>query len=207
VVVSLEKVTNKGKNMKFFIEITLLPDVEIPIYFLWEKVYQQIHLALVEIQDAEGQVSIGASFPQYSADQRQLGSKLRLMALSSAELEKLHIHKWLSRLSDYVHITTVREVPKGIKEYAFFKRIQSKSSNSRLAKRKAKREGTGYDQALSALGDHQEQLSNAPYIQIKSLSTNRRYRLMINCVNTTSCNGKAKFSTYGLSSTSPIPMF
>jgi CRISPR-associated endonuclease Csy4 len=203
----LEKAINRGKKMNFFIEITLLPDAEIPIYFLWEKVYQQIHLALVEIQDAEGQVRIGASFPLFSADQNQLGNKLRLMAISDTELEKLQIRKWLSRLSDFVHITTVREVPKNIEGYAFFKRIQPKSSNTRLAKRKAKREGTSYEQALLALSDHQEQLSNAPYIQIKSLSTDRRYRLMINCVSTERCDGKVSFSTYGLSSSSPIPMF
>ncbi len=34
-------------------------------------------------------------------------------------LESLNIRKWLSRLTDYVHITGIREVPKNIKEYVF----------------------------------------------------------------------------------------
>jgi len=37
--------------MKWYIDLTLLPESEIPIYFLWEKVYQQLHLALVEQQE------------------------------------------------------------------------------------------------------------------------------------------------------------
>lgn len=34
--------------MKNYIELTLNPDLETPLYYLWEKLFQQIHLALVE---------------------------------------------------------------------------------------------------------------------------------------------------------------
>jgi CRISPR-associated endonuclease Csy4 len=205
-VVFLEKAI-RIEMMKSYLEITLLPSVEIPVYFLWEKVYQQIHLALVEIQDVEGKVKVGSSFPEYDAEQHQLGRKLRLLAESSKELEDLNILKSLSRLTDYVHITRIRDVPKNITDYAFFKRIQTKSSNARLAKRKAKREGISYGQALQILDKHKEQTSKAPYINIKSLSSDKRYRLMIDCVSTEqSCNTKS-FSTYGLSAKSCVPIF
>ena len=193
--------------MKFYIEITLLPSVEIPIYFLWEKVYQQIHLALVGIQDAEGKINVGSSFPEYNADQYQLGSKLRLLALSQKDLEGLNIHKWLSCLTDYVHITSIRDVPEHSAGYAFFKRIQTKSSNARLARRKAKRGGMSYDQALLVLNKHKEQISKVPYIHIKSLSSDKRYRLMIACVETKQRGNTESFSTYGLSSKSSVPIF
>jgi CRISPR-associated endonuclease Csy4 len=193
--------------MKSYIEITLLPSVEIPIYFLWEKVYQQIHLALVEIQDGEGNVKVGSSFPEYDADRHQLGKKIRLFAESSKELEDLNILKSLARLTDYVHITSIRKVPKSITEYAFFKRIQTKSSNARLAKRKAKREGISYAQALKLLDKHKEQISNAPYIHIKSLSSDKRYRLMIDCVVIGQNINTKNFSTYGLSAESCVPIF
>ncbi len=193
--------------MKFYIEITLLPNVEIPINFLWEKVYQQIHLALVGIQDAKGKVKIGASFPEYDSDRHQLGSKLRLLALSQKDLEGLTIHKWLSRLTDYVHITSIREVPENSAGYAFFKRIQTKSSNARLARRKAKRGGMSYEQALLVLNKHKEQISKAPYIHIKSLSSDKRYRLMIACVEAKQRGNTESFSTYGLSSKSSVPIF
>ena len=38
--------------MKHYIEITLLPDAEVGLGFIWQKMYQQIHLALVEVKDA-----------------------------------------------------------------------------------------------------------------------------------------------------------
>ncbi len=193
--------------MKFYIEITLLPSVEIPKYFLWEKVYQQVHLALVEIQDSEGKVTVGSSFPEYDADLHQLGKKLRLVAPFQEDLGRLNIREWLSRLTDYVHITNIREVPKNISGYVFFKRVQTKSSNQRLAKRKAKREGISFDKALLALDKHKERTSKAPFIHIKSLSSGTRYRLMIDCVGTKENGSTVNFSTYGLSSKSSVPIF
>ncbi len=193
--------------MKCYIEITMLPSSEISIYFLWEKVYQQLHLALVEIQDVNGEVMVGVSFPEYDEDKYQLGCKLRLLAPSKKDLENLNIHKWLSRLSDYIHITSIRDVPGKPAEYAFFKRIQTKSSNTRLARRKAKREGISFEQALSLLCKRKEQISKAPYLHIKSLSTGKRYRLMIDCVKTKKTIAIGNFSTYGLSSKHSIPIF
>lgn len=193
--------------MKSYLEITLKPQPEIPLYFLWEKVYQQVHLALVEIQDTEGMVPVGSSFPEYDADKHQLGSKLRLFALSQKDLDVLSVHKWLNRLTDYVHITSIRDVPEKIIGYAFFKRIQTKSSNPRLARRKTKREGVNYEQAMSTLSKHKEKTSKAPYIHIKSLSTDKRYLLMIDCVDTEKIGNTASFNTYGLSSKSSVPIF
>jgi len=192
--------------MKYYIELTLLPSVDIPLYFLWEKVYGQVHLALVEMQDSEGKVAIGAAFPGYDAKQFQLGNKLRLFARATQELEKLDIGKWLSRLMDYVHISSIREVPGQVQGYAGYKRVQPKSNNARMARRKAKREGISIEQAMQALSGRKEQLSKAPFVHIKSLSSENRYRLIIASVDAErSCAGK--FSTYGLSSTSTVPMF
>jgi len=191
--------------MKYYLEITLLPQPEIPLYFLWEKVYGQVHLALVEMQDEEGKVAIGAAFPGYDASQFQLGCKLRLFAEKKAALEKIDLNKWLSRLTDYVHIATIREVPEQC-QYAVFRRLQPKSSTPRLARRKAKRKGISFEQAMSLLSDHKEQASNKPFIWCKSLSSDSRYRLMIDCVSA----GRAQagsFSTYGLSCTNTVPVF
>ena len=193
--------------MKCYIEITLLPCVEVPINFLWEKVYQQVHLALVEKQDARGKVNIGVSFPEYDGKKHSLGRKLRLLALSKEDLENINIDNWLSRLIDYVQIAGIQDVPKTTNVYAIFKRIQTKSSNARLARRKAKREGISYDQALSLLNHRKEQISKVPYLHMKSLSTGRRFRLMIDCVETIKTNDVEGFSTYGLSSDSSVPVF
>lgn len=193
--------------MQYYVEITLLPSVEVPLYFLWEKVYQQVHFALAEIKNQDGLVSIGASFPEYSKERNYLGNKLRLFARTESELEKLKISKWLSRLTDYVHVTGTRLVPAKIQRHAFFKRVQTKSSTERLAKRKAKREGMSFEEAMKALADHEEKTTDLPYVRIKSLSSEKRYRLMITCIETDKKSYGNKFSTYGLSHNDSVPLF
>ncbi|MCK5919076.1 MAG: type I-F CRISPR-associated endoribonuclease Cas6/Csy4 [Cocleimonas sp.] len=194
--------------MKSYLDITLLPNADISLYFLWEKVYQQLHLALVERQQSNKTVKIGVAFPEYKREKFQLGSKLRLFAPSNVDLEKLNINNWLSRLSDYVHITSIREVPdKKIEGYAYFKRVQLKSNNARLARRKAKREEISLDEAQNFYQQYKEGYSRAPFIHIKSIGSNKRFRLLIEKVKVDTAGGKAIFSTYGLSSTSVVPLF
>lgn len=193
--------------MKCYLDITLQPSVDIPLYFLWEKLYQQLHLAFVEIQDSSNKVNVGVAFPGYEKEQHQLGCKLRLLAPSQKYLEDLKLQEWLSRLSDYIHITNIRDVPEKIQGYAFFKRIQPKSNNARLARRKAKREGISYEQALSFFEDRKEQYSIAPFIRVKSHSTGKRYRLMITRIETENNQTAEGFSTYGLSAGNSVPLF
>ncbi len=191
--------------MKHYIELTLLPNSEIPIYFIWEKLYQQLHLALVEVQDDNGQVAIGVSFPGYDGKGYQLGCKLRLFAKTKQELKQLNLGKWLARLTDYVHITSIKDVPDGC-GFGLFKRVQPKSSTARLARRKAKREGISVEQAMAKLAGHKEQTSKLPFVHIRSLNSDKRYRLMI-CYSATYQSNAGTFSTYGLSPTSTVPVF
>jgi len=193
--------------MKSYIEITLLPNEEIPIYFLWEKLYQQLHLAFVEIKRPDNTVSIGVSFPNYDSSLNQLGCKIRLFASSTSDLEAININQWLSRLTDYIHITSIRDVPDYVEGYAHFKRLQLKSSNGRLARRKAKRERISIEEATAYFNGRKEQYSKAPFIQIKSLSSEKRYRLMIVREEADASQTESGFSTYGLSSTSSVPVF
>lgn len=194
--------------MKYYIEITLQPSAEIPLHFLWEKLYQQVHLALVEMQEDDGKVAVGVSFPQYDEKRNQLGSTLRLFGLTIQELEQLDLTKWLSRLMDYVHMTTIRDVPANCR-FSLFKRLQPVKSNAkkiRMAKRKAKRENISIEEAFELLGKHKEEIIKAPFINIKSLSSEQRYRLLIGKMSSKDyCQGK--FSTYGLSSVATVPIF
>lgn len=192
--------------MKYYLDITLRPSVDIPIYFLWEKVYQQLHLALVECQD-NNRVDVGVSFPEFDAGQHQLGSKLRLFSEIRETLETLDIHTFLSRLSEDVHITGIRDVPERLDGYAHFKRIQTKNNNARLARRKARREGISENQALAFFENRKECYSVAPFIQMKSHGSGKRYRLIIDRVETDSLQVWEGFSTYGLSSSSSVPLF
>ena len=51
--------------MKYYQEITLIDQAEISPYFIWSKLYTQLHIAFAEIKDADDKISMGTSFPQY----------------------------------------------------------------------------------------------------------------------------------------------
>jgi len=192
--------------MNHYQDITLLPDADIGLHFVWEKVYRQIHLGLVEMQDSNGKLPIGIALPGYNADKHQLGNKLRLLAETEAQLASFNAQQWLSRLSDYVHLTGIREVPSRIQSYASYYRIQPKSSNARLARRKAKRENSSVEEALEALEKFPEQRTDAPYVRIKSQSSGERFRLFIGCVEVSEPVNQG-FNAYGLSRQSSVPVF
>ncbi len=193
--------------MKCYLDITLLPNADIGLYFLWEKTYQQLHLALVEVQDANKQVKVGVSFPEYNGKRFNLGGKLRLFASSTNELEAVNINKWLSRLSDYIHITSIRAVPDKVKGYAHYSRVNKRKSNAEKARRNAECHNASYKQALEKLKGRNEELSKAPFIYMKSLSSGQRFRLLIEKVDVDKAGSKEVFSTYGLSSISTVPIF
>lgn len=192
--------------MKSYIEITLLPSADISRNFLWEKVFQQIHLGLVEMKTANGTVPIGISFPEYNTERHALGSKMRLFAVDKPVLEKLNVPKCLRRFNDYVHLTRIRPVPGHVSAYASYIRQQSKSSKQRLARRKAKREGIEFEQALKLLEGFQEQQLKNPFITMTSQSSGRRFRLFILKKKTEQSIDKG-FSSYGLSPSSTVPEF
>ncbi|MCK9174842.1 MAG: type I-F CRISPR-associated endoribonuclease Cas6/Csy4 [Desulforhopalus sp.] len=192
-------------SLDYFCEITLLPGGDISLYFLWEKIFFPVHLALAEMQDKQGGV-LGCSFPGYDAKIFQLGNKLRLFAETETDLEKLGLRKVMQNFSDYLHITRVRHVPENVDKFACFFRIQTKSNTERLARRKAKRKAISYEEALHLLENRKNRESKAPFIWMKSLSSGKRYRLMIG-----RCEGQPtgtlQFSSYGLSRVSSVPVF
>ena len=113
--------------MKYYLDITLLPDTEISLGFLWQKVYQQIHIGLADNKIAENQSVIAVSFPKYGDKAFPLGDKLRLLAEQQSQLEQLDVAKWLNRLTDYTHATSIKSVPSSVNKYACFKRKPVKS--------------------------------------------------------------------------------
>ncbi|MDN5279894.1 MAG: CRISPR-associated endonuclease Csy4 [Clostridiales bacterium] len=166
--------------MKFFQEITLLPGVEVGLYFLWKKVFQQLHLAFVEIKDHEDHVSVGISFPGYNSEKTGLGNLIRVFSFKEEDLQQLKLEKWFSSFSEYVSISPIRSVPNSIlKGYAVFKRWQGKSSIERLARRRARRKNESLEQAMAYYSDYEEERVDLPFVQAKSLSGNREFRLII----------------------------
>jgi len=213
--------------MKYYLEITLLPNEEIPIHFLWSKVFQQIHLGLVEMQDAKRRVLIGVSFPGYVANDQftTLCSKLRLFAQDEATLARFDAPKWLARLSDYVHCASIRPVPDKVAGYAIYRREHAKTNPERLARRYAKRHDLDFDAAWNGVVelrsdskggetypksfrycDMSDKRIATPFIRLQSLSNGQSFCLWIKKV-TVAESSSGEFSSYGLSATATVPEF
>lgn len=205
--------------MKNYVEITLLPNADIALYFLWQKVYQQIHIGFADIKREDDTIPIGVSFPGYDSENNLLGSKLRLFAENKEQLESLNVNKCLCRLLDYVHISSIKEVPSNIGAFALFKRQQVKSSISRLARRKAKRHEIDFEAALASLNGFEEKHTKAPFVQMESLSTengvkgddgtgNGRHKFRLFIVKRLFDQPqKGTFNCYGLSQQATVPWF
>jgi len=196
--------------MKYYQELTLIPDAEISLNFLWSKVYPQIHLALVETKTPENHSKMGVTFPKYqnTPERKTLGNKLRIFSPDTNNLQNLNLTKWLHTLDDYVHLTSIKEVPDNIKTHASFYRIQKRKTNAQKAYNTAQRLGIPYEKALAHLQGRDETQPQAPFIHMKSLSSKHSYRLMIGKKITNLNDPQSKeFNTYGLSSKASLPLF
>lgn len=214
-------------TVKVYQEIKLLESPEIPMHFLWSKVFQQIHLGLVEMQDEQGGVPIGVAFPEYVLGDKYsvLGGKLRLFAEHEATLSQFNASHWLARLSDYVHCTSIRPIPEKLSGYATYQREQPKTNKERLARRYAKRHGMDLATALHSTidltakppshaayktqfryCDMPQKAVTTPFIRLQSLSGGQTFCLWIKKTVVAEPLA-AVFSSYGLSAISTVPEF
>ena len=196
--------------MNHYIELTLIDSPDFSLYQLWSDVYMQLHLALVEMKDKDNKTPIGISFPQYRFNQEKgigfVGTKFRFFSENEADLQKLDIRKWLDRLTDYVHISSIREVPKEkITGYSTYSRKQVKTNAERLARHDEKKGRYSYENAV----EHYRQFittTDLPYIQMKSLTSDQSFKLFIKKQAADKSESQV-FSTYGLNSVSTVPEF
>ena len=198
--------------MRYYQEITLLPSLEIPLSFLWTKVYGQLHLGLVSMKDEKDCVSIGVSFPAYQAISHKrgekgggLGTRLRLFAKDASELEALGVEKLLARLRDYVHITGIRPVPERLNGYAVYRRFHQIKSVGQKARRFAKRHAIAREEAEKLFPSERPE-KKFPYLQLNSLTNQNRFSLFI-AKETTEQPAEGTFNVYGLSTGATVPEF
>lgn len=192
--------------MRYYQEIALLPPVDISLYFLWQKVFQQIHLALSENKNPDDTSSIGVSFPEYYAENFFLGKKMRLFAKDEQSLRALNAEKWLDRLNDYLSVSSIEAVPEKVKGYICFRHIKLKGNKEKLARRRAKRKGETFEQALSFYDDYHAPESKLPFINMRSLTNGNNFRIYIEKEVKEQEKG-GFFSCYGLSNKTTVPLF
>lgn len=202
--------------MKFYIDITLLPDAEANLGFLWQKIFAQVHMGLVEHKSKEGDSLIGISIPRYEAQEFPLGDKLRLFSPEKELLENLQIDQRLRRYKDYAHCTSVKETPPSVDSFVCFKRKQVKSNIVKKAHRRAKHLNKPFDEVFRFLLDEMKNGKTyecpLPFINLESSSTSdntpekHMFKLFIEKeIRETPSGGT--FSCYGLSGQTTVPWF
>lgn len=212
--------------IKWYQEITLLPNSEISLAFLWTKVYTQLHLAFVSQKDTPHGGSFAVSFPEYAeGKQKGLGHKVRVFAETEDALQTLDLDKALERLLDYVHLTPIHEIPmRRLKGYAIYSRQHAPHSREQVARRFSKRHGLPIEQVASRLAKKplqserlvakeredgekfKKSIRDLPYIQMQSLTNRHKYNLFIHKQPTSSASA-SPFSFYGLSPEAAVPEF
>lgn len=201
--------------MRFYQEITLIKTPEISPYFIWGKLYMQLHLALVEQQNPDETVNIGVSFPEYKYTQKEgeafasLGTKLRVFANTEAELQQLNLVKWLERLSDYVHIKSIANVPSDVIGYESFNRRRKSGSPDKHIKRRMQRHSETLEQALEYFEGYKmpKEDKELPFIRMKSLHSDDEFCMSIIRKEAIPSNNSVMFNTYGLSAKGVLPKF
>jgi len=203
--------------MNFYQEITLLPDTEVNLGLIWQKTYQQLHLALAENKISEHESAIGVSFPKYGDKPFPLGDKLRLFASTEAQLQQLDVGRWLNRLTDYTHFTSIRAVPSNIDGLVCFKRKQFKSAAKieadieRRALYQAEKDHRPIEDVRADLvAQKYDGKCDLPFVYMTSLSSykdgvpsdRKKFRLFIEKVAVEKAQ-TGTFNCYGLSSRDP----
>ncbi len=193
--------------MDHYQEITLIPQMELSTYIIWTKLYQKLHLSLVNIHAN----NIGISFPEYERLSEnlyncRLGNKLRIFS-STEDLQKLALSESFKYLKDYVHISSIRSVPANIKEYGIYQRQQFKSSPERLARRSVKTGmATDFDSALKKYCKTVK-MGTLPFIQLLSSSTGDHHFKLFIAKTVTKERVYGSFNSYGLSIGGCVPEF
>ena len=187
--------------MKAYVEIILHPNAEIPLFFLWEKVFTQIHIAFVSRIHTTNKMSYAVSFPDYDVKNHRLGDRLRIFAEDRETLDELDLDSILIRLREYIHVTKIRLIPsRKVNGYAVYSRYQPDTT----AEQK-RHEGVTYDQALGFMKQRKEKY-DLPYIPLKSVSNKHSFNLFI-AKKFSDREVEGEFGSYGLSSVATVPEF
>lgn len=184
-----------------YLDLRILPDPEIPPAQILSVLYGRLHGVLAR----EGCETVGVSFPGYDAQRRIVGNSLRLLGTSD-DLHTLMAQPWLGGLRDYLQIGELGTVPAGAVPRTL-RRVQAKSSPTRLRRRQMRRHGLTEAEALARLSDWAGERLDLPFIAMTSSSTGQAFRLFLRLGEPLSAAIAGRFNSYGLSSSASVPWF
>ena len=187
--------------MDHYLDIGLLPDPEFSVQILMNALYSKLHRALVSLKVN----NIGVSFPRYQRRPKALGNTLRLHGNLAALIE-LQKTDWLKGMRDHAAISDVQRVPSVVR-YIQINRRQYKTNANRLRRRRMKRKGETYEQALQAIPDSVERKPDLPFLSMRSLSTGQVFCLFLDQCMAQDKPVAGEFDSYGLSKQATVPWF
>lgn len=200
--------------MDCYLDLTMRPDEEVPLYFIRNKIVTKLHKALYD----QKQRSIGVSFPKQKektkTKEAKLGGVLRLHG-SEADLQALQDVNWLGGLSGYCEVGRILPVPDKVKGYLTVSRIQPTMTESKLKKRVEYQKANGdlkTDEEVKAYTQQYKakmfalSLDN-PYLELQSSSTGEIYRIFIKFGVLQNLPVEGEFNRFGLSNTTTVPWF
>lgn len=184
--------------MQHYIDIKVLPDLETSAPVLMNNLFAKLHRQLAAVGNGE----VGINFP---FAHKTLGDTLRLHG-SLRTLETMMATPWLKGLRDYTDVSAVTPIPQDTKGYQTVKRVQAKSAKNKRKRSIAKGWLTEHE-AIHSISDTQERKLTLPFVQIQSLSNGNSMRIFIECSELVNEPTVGKFSSYGLSATTTVPVF
>jgi CRISPR-associated endonuclease Csy4 len=183
--------------MDYYLDIKIVPDEEVPIYFIRNKVYAKFHKALFSLNSTD----IGISFPKYKV---KLGNVIRLHGTENS-LQKLQDKNWLGGLSGYCDISSIQAIP----DEVVYRTISRKQSNMTEAKlrRLIQRGSISQDEVKGYKAKMFQQSLDNPYLELESTSNGHKHRRYLAFGESSKSMTLGEFDFFGLSKTASIPWF
>ncbi len=191
--------------MNFYQEITLHPESDITVNFLWSKIFPIIHKGFALFKDGNNNCPFAVAFPQYAKEGEKIGvgGKLQIFSETKEKLMQLDLKMRLQKLEDYMSVTGIRPVPmRRVTGYAVYSRKHVEDASR--ARRYARRHDIDEEETQKKFNAKREMCS-LPFIRMDSGSTGQRFCLFIDKKEVTMPE-KGSFGCYGLSNSATVPV-
>lgn len=182
--------------MDHYIDIKIMPNAEMRINVLLNKVYTKFHKSLCALKSN----SIGVSFPEKKVT---LGKVMRIHGDQSA-LNNLQALPWLSGLSSYCKVSDIARIPDKCKH----RTISRKQANMTEAKlRRLIKRGLNPEHAKAYRAKMFSQGLDHAFLEFDSGSNGHHHRRFIQFGDLLENALVGEFSSFGLSKTATVPCF
>ncbi len=183
--------------MNFYLDLKIVPDAEVPIYFIRNKIYTKFHKALYTLKATD----IGISFPSYKI---KLGDVIRIHT-NETRLTELQATNWLGGLSGYCDMSSIQPVPNNV-EYRTISRKQANMTAAKL-RRLLKRGSISSEEAKQYKAKMFSQSLDSPYLELESSSNGNKHRRYLEFGELSNEETTGEFDHFGLSKIATVPWF